>query len=275
MLACGTVMQPLEIRSEVQGFQTSACPARVTTDCGDGYIKGVNNPCGPDALISELIAAELGTWFGLKIPNFAIVRNCEIDIKMTNRERAFLGFIEAPVFFSSAVEGEARDGGSTYLKRLQNPADVAKLVVFDTWIRNIDRHDPRVMPASENSDNLLYISGSKQLKYDLAPIDHSMCLFEGAFQDVSDVESFINDEYVYGFFPEFKDYIDSKSLVLALNRLNTLDKNFVSTCLDSVPTEWGMSVEVRNNLELLVCNRAKFVVSTISGKIVDNPQFDF
>jgi hypothetical protein len=154
MLSCGRVCHPTEVLREIERFPSSARPARVETDVGQGFIKGASNPQGLAALISELIAAELGTWLGLAIPPFAVLRTCNIEIPMLNNG----SFITPPCFFSFAVDGETFDGTDGYLKRLSKPEDVAKIIIFDTWIRNADRYNSQ---DDKNYDNLLFVSTKK------------------------------------------------------------------------------------------------------------------
>lgn len=264
MLHCGMHCQPTEVQVELQLFPSSTRPAKVGTDVGQGFIKGIGNPAGDTALISELVAAELGTWFNLKIPPFAIIQNCEIAIPMINHH----GNILPPIFFSKAIEGMPRDGGSTFLERLSDKSDVAKLVVFDTWIRNCDRY----IDGSANSDNLFYATATKGRKYDLVPIDHSHCFVDIDFEELPNSE-FIEDETIYGLYPEFCEYITSDYVAIAINKLRELDREFVKDCVNSIPVEWNMTTNCRNHLVDLICQRAEYVVNTISSKLVDDPHF--
>jgi HipA-like kinase len=274
MVLCGAVVQPSEILREIQTFQTSTCPALVDTDVGYGYIKGVSNPCGPKALICELIAAELGTWFGLEIPPFAIVSSCKIDIPMRNRDGIEIGYIEAPVFFSKAVDGEPRDASdATFLTKLERPPDVAKLVVFDTWIRNLDRHDPRYGEPVENADNLLYARTISGRKYRLIPIDHSLAFYEDDLVLDDDLGALIEDEFVYGCFPEFEGILTSQDVARATGKLADLDRSFVEECVNQIPAQWGLGGASRCRIVEFICERAVFVINTISQKLVADPRF--
>lgn len=262
LLQCGIHCQPTEILAEIQSFGSSTRPARVLTDVGEGFIKGVGNPAGEIALVSELIAAELGTWFGLKIPPFAIVQQCQIEIPMVSHHRS----IQPPMFFSSAVEGMPRDGSDIFLRRLTDKQDVARLIVFDTWIRNLDRYGN----GDVNSDNLLYGTAQKGRSYDLVPIDHSHCLAEISLDELTD-EDVVNDPNIYGFFPEFSDFVTPSSVAVAVNDLSQLSADFVAQCVNSIPPQWGVAQSDAQNLADFICRRANFVVESIAIKLVDNP----
>lgn len=213
-LACGTVCQPGEIRRVVRLFPSSTRPANVITDLGGGYLKGAESPAGSSALISELIAAEIGTRMGLSIPPFAVVTGIEIDIPMLDHH----GHILPPAFFSKHIEGVPSDGTDEFIKRMEHHGDLARLIVFDTWIRNCDRCFPADggHAYNYNRDNLLFETLGDR-RYRLAPIDHSHCIVDIDFvaAELTD-EAKICDENVYGFFPEFQPYIDADAVAGAV-----------------------------------------------------------
>jgi len=263
MRACGAECQPTTIVREIEIFESSCRPAKVATDVADGFIKGVGNPQGRSALISEVLAAELGTWFGLQIPPFAIVANCPVRIQMLSHP----GYIEPPLFFSKAVDGTPRDGGDTFLRRLRRPGDIARLVVFDTWIRNCDRF----MEGSENSDNLLYALSEERGLYELVPIDHSHCFIDIDFENdlPGSVPNLINDHQIYGLYPEFIPFITADSVDSALADLTKLDREFVIECVNALPAEWMFTSGLRSQLVDLICGRAAFVVGNLRDWLVD------
>lgn len=261
MLACGSVCQPTEIVREIETIVSSTNPARVQTDAGVGFIKGTNNPAGAGALIAEVLAGELGTWFGLSIPAFAIIPRCDIKILMANGHP-----IEEPVFFSQAVENAIpRDGSDVLLRRLRRKEDITKLVFFDTWIRNTDRYSD----DGSNSDNLLFTPAGNGRWYDLAPIDHTHCFVEGTFDDDMTEPGLIEDQAVYGLFPEFVPFITEEAGNGCVNQLNNLDPNFVRECVNSIPREWRLLDASKDTLVTYICERAAFVAATLPFKILD------
>lgn len=266
MLACGAEYQPSEIIREIEKFPSSTCPVRVATDVGEGFVKSLGNPMGEAALISELVAGELGRWLGLKVPPFAIVKQCNIEITMAKNGMT----IVPPLFFSYAVDGSPRDGGDTFLSRLRAPEDVSKLVVFDTWIRNLDRF----LNGQANSDNLLYIRSPTGRKYELVPIDHSNCFIgdDATFPAGAVPEIWVTDPNVYGKFPEFDPYIDARTVKAAVQKLASLTRGTVEEVVNSVPPEWGLGQYAANALVELICERATYVVNTLPARLVDEPE---
>jgi len=263
VLACGAECQPTTITREIQIFPSSCRPAKVATDKAEGFIKGLGNPQGPSTLISELLAAELGTWFGLKIPPFAVVTDCPIQIPMLQHH----GYIQPPVFFSKAIDGTPRDGTNAFLRRLQRPSDVARLVVFDTWIRNNDRY----VEGAANSDNLLYALSTEKGRYELVPIDHSHCFTDQEFEiDLpAATAALITDDRIYGRYPEFTPFITAEAVDSALDDLKALDREFVCECVNALPAEWGLPAILRDPLVDLICGRAAFVVGNLRNGLVD------
>lgn len=258
-LACGSVCQPKEVQREIELFPSSTRPARVATDAGEGFIKALGNPQGPAALISELVAGELCAWFGLKIPPFAVIEQCAIEIPFLNGVGNFM----PPLFFSRAVDGAAtRDGSDLFLKKLTDPWDVAKLVVFDTWVKNSDRYHA----GEANPDNLLYVPIGR--KYDLVPIDHTHCFVEIEFDGNPPTLEAIRDPTIFGRFPEFEPYLNGKSVKAALQKLATLDSAFVGDIVNSVPQQWGLDAQSRQSLVELICRRAEYVLESLEAKLV-------
>ncbi|UVK43274.1 hypothetical protein BPNPMPFG_005052 [Mesorhizobium sp. AR07] len=246
----------------MQAFTSSASPIQVVTDVAPGFIKALNNPYGGAALIAELVAAELGTWLGLKVPPFAIIPECNIELVMRKNGQIMQG----PLFFSMQVDGSPRDGTDIFLSKLRDRDDVAKLVIFDTWVKNWDRHGL----ADDNSDNLLFVRRGESRKYDLVPIDHAWA-FDADFPIASPQIDAIEETTVYGKFPEFDPYITHRSVANSLARLAQLDGAFVEEVVNSVPPQWGLGQQASASLMELICRRAEYVVKTIAVRLVDDP----
>jgi hypothetical protein len=263
MLACGSACSPSKVLREIERFPSSTKPARVETDAGIGFVKGLRNPMGPQALVSELVAGELAHWLGLSVPPFAVIRKCDIELRMDGCPH----LMEAPLFFSKQIDGFPRDGSDLIVSKVRAQGDIAKLVVFDTWVRNTDRYGS----GMENSDNLFYSPGRRgRGKYDLVPIDHTHC-FVDEFPTDPLPQNVVEDPQVLGFFPEFRPYVNGRTVKAALDKLSTLERGFVEEIVNSVPREWGLGHASSRVLVDFVCRRAAFVVGTLTDKIVDDP----
>lgn len=264
MTACGQLIRPTLVKFEIETYPSSTRPALVETDVGQGYIKGITNPAGTCALVSELIASELGTWFGLNIPAFAIVERCDIDIQMQ-----IIGTrIEPPCFYSHRIDGALSfDNTNLILSKLRNKKDISKLIIFDTWIRNSDRF----FEESSNYDNLLFSRDRETGLYLLNPIDHSHCFSDTNFLDDLPDENCETDDRIYGMFPQFDSYLLPEAVDEALSHLRTLSRDFVEACVNQIPPQWNATKIARKALVDLICNRASYVVSTISTRLLTSP----
>ncbi|MCA3642346.1 MAG: hypothetical protein IOC63_10880 [Methylobacterium sp.] len=265
MIACGQFYQPTKVEFEVQTFPSSTRPALVQTDVGLGYIKGLNNPAGIGALVSELIASELGTWFGLQLPHFAILMNYDIEVNMKNNGQR----IEPPCYYSHNIHSaNAFDETDLMLSKLIKNDDLSKLIVFDTWIRNFDRY----LDGESNPDNIIFSYDAEAKGYHMHPIDHSHCISDVDFIGFPLDEEAAEDERIFGLFPAFAPFISGPAIDAAVSQLGTLERGFVDACLNQIPTQWGVTGATKRSLADFICNRAGYVVSNIRGRLVTAPE---
>jgi len=130
----GNGWRPTQVTRFVQGIGTSTGPARVDTDLGEGYFKGLGNPEGPHALACEFVGSMLADWLGLTTLDYALVQVTEDDeIPFLKGGRVLPGL----AFISRAEPGGFNWGGNAKeLKSIINPQEISGLVVMDTWTLN-------------------------------------------------------------------------------------------------------------------------------------------
>jgi len=123
-----------------RSLSTSTRVAKVVTDAGDAYLKGLGNPEGPHALACEMVGTQLAHLFGLPTLDSAIlqVNADEDEIPLYGGGKVTSG----SAYCTREEPGHAWGGDAEELKLLENPQDIVRLVVFDTWVRNRDRHHP-------------------------------------------------------------------------------------------------------------------------------------
>ena len=196
--------QPTTFRRFERALASSTHPAQIVTDAGHAYIKVINNPIGPHALVREWVGTSLARWFGLPTFDFAILELDEMDeIPLHDNRRAQPG----PAFVTRAVEGHPWGGRAEELKLLDNPDAISRLVVFDTWTQNPDRHPPDLATRQPHRDNV-FLSGEGAMpgRFRLIAMDHTECFFTPGRRDltghIATIDQ-IRDERVYGLFPEF------------------------------------------------------------------------
>lgn len=255
--------QPTTILRPDKAFATATETVRVTTDAGPGFLKAMGNKGGPHLLASDLVATQLAAWLGLPIFEYAIVNVTPLDeIQMFKGKLAEPG----PAFITKEQSGIVWSGTEDELKQLINPEDIGKLVLFDTWTRNCDRHPPDLSTRKPNRNNVfLSNDGVEDGKFRLIAMDHTHCFHCG--EDLNAKLSRIDrvkDERLYGLFPEFKPFIQPHrtTLVQAIAHLTTLDTGWVNEIVTAIPREWQVDVPGRSALVTQVCDRAQFVAET-------------
>ena len=261
MLHCATTFQPITLRREIESYNSSTRPCLVDTDSGQAILKAANNPAGPSSIVSEIVCAELGKWFGLNIPDFCIFNDLNLQIPLGNTGRYF----KTPAFASKYHIAETRDISGRMLEKLDNAHDISKLVIFDTWIRNYDRYDAEYQ--HQNSDNYLLKQVGNTAKYELIVIDHSHCISLESINDVNDWADLTKDESIYGLFPEFTPYITNEHVTSALEKLSGLDDMLVEEIVNSIPLQLGLNRSSSSSLRNFICERAEFLVTTFSERI--------
>jgi hypothetical protein len=164
-----------------------------------------------------------------------------------------------PAFISKELLGSTGDGGDAFLSRLKNKEDVSKLVVFDTWIRNSDRYpaDEQEQQAIANRDNIFFApEGSK---FELLIIDHTHCFVETTLDDGLGDVYLLEDDRIYGYFPEFKGYVCDSALRAAVGRLRQMNEDAAREVVASIPIEWSVTSATRTKWAHVICERAKRV----------------
>jgi hypothetical protein len=269
MLCCGRDWQPHTLNRVIQALPTSTRVVKVATDAGDAFVKGMGNPAGNAALASELVAAELARWFGLSLPDFAIVEIADLAIEMVG-----VGpMMQGPAFASRSVDGAVGDGSDGFLRRLSNPNDVSALVFFDTWIRNADRCPPLdAFDPEPRRDNLFFKRTDRS--YEIMALDHTHCFVEGDLEDEIGYPAIIEDPRAYGLFPEFRGFITEQAVQAAATRLRVVDARVVEEIVGSVPAMWGPSIAARRVWADVIVRRGRFVATTLPDRLIDQSAFD-
>ena len=143
---------------------------------------------------------------------------------------------------------------------------MARLVIFDTWIRNGDRHHPNQDQNPCNRDNLFFRKNGN--KFDLVALDHSHCFVESTFDAELGSSGLINDGQVYGLFPEFMPFIDRRSLLKALRRLEDIQMSDIDEIVYSVPASWGLSTVQRDQLATMIFDRSAIIGAIVLNKLL-------
>lgn len=261
--------QPQHIHFAADAFNTATETVLVATDAGNGYLKAMGNRGGPHLLAADWVATHLAQWLGLPTFEFALIAVTDIDEIPLGSKCAEPG----PAFITKEMEGNVWGGGEDSLKCLVNPEDIGKLVVFDTWTLNYDRHPPVRMSWKPNRNNVFFsvedLPGGQNR---LIAMDHTHCFHCGKDLDgrLSRID-LVKDERIYGLFPEFVPFMKDPALrpawESAVDCLGTLDPGWVRRIVSGIPAEWSVDSAGRGALAEQICERASFIHSRFRSLI--------
>ena len=231
--------------------------AKVKTNATYGFLKAMGNRQGPHALACEFVGTSLALWFGLPVPDFAVLNLEQIDCFPLPRKAHTQ---PGPAFVSKFVPGQTWKQSVEELERLENPMDITRLVVFDNWVRNCDRHPPNLATRNPNYRNVYLANTDSAERSRLYAIDHTHCFDCG--RDLSpglaDIGN-VRDEGVYGLFPEFAPFIDPGEIAWCGAMLKSLDPAIVHDLAATIPREWDVRDEARAALVELIVMRAGYL----------------
>jgi hypothetical protein len=260
MNGSGIRWKPREFIDFDKDLDTSAGTASIQTDQGPAYIKALGNRSGPHVLAAELVGTTLAGLIGLRTFDSAIMNVTEDDeIPFRGGSKALAG----PAFVTRKEEGHTWDGSAEQLAALENPEDIALLVVFDTWTLNCDRHLQTRRPKYDNV--FLSSEGAPPARMALKAMDHTHCFTCGG--DITSAVGHIDrvrDDRVYGLFPEFLPYLSRNSIRRALRSLTSIAANKIEQAVAAIPMEWEVDDAARLGLTTLIRYRADYIVKKAS-----------
>jgi hypothetical protein len=270
MLRCGLDWQPTVVSRVIDTLPTSTRVAKVKTDAGNAFLKGMGNPAGNQSLAMELVGAELATQLGFFVPDFAILELAGIEVPMLDHGPMSFG----PAFASREVKCITSDGSPHLVARLRDPGELAMLVMFDTWIRNLDRcPPPDYYDPAPRFDNLCYTPDDRKLM--LMVIDHSHCFVEGDLEHEIGNAGFVDDSRVYGFFPEFEEYLNEERLRYAADKIVSIDVATITEIVNSIPMAWGPAQHVRKVWVDQIVARQQCVPDVVIDQLISQVRMEF
>jgi hypothetical protein len=247
----------------VESYDTSTGTTKIKTDRTFAYLKAMGNRQGPHVLACEWVASGLARWFGLTVPDFAILNlPAEACFDLPRGVRAQPG----PAFVSRHVEGRTWGGSEVELRMLENANDVTRLVVLDTWLRNCDRHPADLSARKPNYANVYLADTDRSGRSRMLAIDHTHCFDCG--RDLSERLAHIDrvrDERTYGLFPAFVPFVTPDQLVWCAALLDSLARELVDRIVASVPAEWQVDQRARAALVELIHGRAGYIADRIKS----------
>ncbi|MBX3416573.1 MAG: hypothetical protein KF851_03140 [Pirellulaceae bacterium] len=254
---------PTHLISVAGSADTSTGATEVMTDAGRAYIKPLGNRQGPHVLATDWVGTHLAHWFGLSTFEIAIlVLEADDEFDLPRGEKSEPG----PAFAAKAMSGGPWGKSEAELDQIVNPDDITRLIVFDTWTLNCDRHHYDLTARKPNYDNVfLTTEGVEAGKRRLIAMDHGLCFIRSG-EELSHKLAYIGkvkDDNLYGLFPEFKGKLRQNIIGECCSRLREMDEETASAIVATVPVEWQVTEESRRAWVDLICRRAIFVADHV------------
>ncbi|MBL8210868.1 MAG: hypothetical protein JNK87_09160 [Bryobacterales bacterium] len=255
----GNGWSPTIITRFVRSLATSTGVAIVDTDCGEGFLKAIGNPEGPHVLACELVGSLLADWIGLPTLDFALVAITEDDEIPIGKG----GIADAgPGSITRRAQGFAWGGDIETLQTIANPGDITRLILFDTWIRNCDRHRP--VPPRNNKDNVFFVQPASPHPHRpvLTAIDHTHAFTCGRelTRDLAHIDT-VRDSIRYGAFPAFDAFHNLAVEAATLSQFETMTLPLARAFIKQVPSEWLDDARVRTAWADFIVQRAHFLAA--------------
>jgi hypothetical protein len=258
-----TNWHPTRLMEIGRSVDTSTGPAQVMTDAGPAYLKAMGNRQGPHVLATDWVGTHLAKWLGLSTFDIAILTlDADDTFPLPRGYTAQPG----PAFVSRALPGDPWGKSGLQLDLLVNPEGITRLVVFDTWTLNCDRHHHDLRVRKPNYDNIYLSSeGVEPGTRRLIAMDHGLCFIrsgEDLTPRLANIDN-VRDEHVFGLFPEFRDRLQEPIITNCAHRLREMDSATAREIIATVPTEWEVSKESGAAWAELVSRRAILVADNI------------
>lgn len=258
---------PTKFKRFVKPIETSTGPSQIVTDAGEAIIKALGNKEGPHALAREYISIRLANWFGLPTFEHAILKVLPEDEIPLGKGRTAL---PGPAFVTKYQRGGGWSGSEKDLKSVENLEIITKLIVFDTWILNVDRHPPENIGRRPNYANVfLSEENASHGKYRMIAMDHSHCFVakKDLTPAINNIEH-VKDNRIYGVFPAFIDYIKRGNFDNAIAKLKSFSLIDAYNVIEDIPKEWQVTSKTSESIKEFLFDRAKFLVESLPSVFI-------
>ncbi len=266
-----TKWQPQTVLRLIRTFPTSAATLLVETDAGNGYLKALGNTTSPHLLACEWVGTHLARLFGLPTLDAALVQISVDDELPFHDDYKGLSAQPGTAFITREERGGVWGGAPDELAVITNPQDITRLVVFDTWTLNCDRHHPDAKARQPHYDNVFLCAAEEANKLTLKAIDHTHCFTCG--RDLTarlNAIDNIQDRRIYGLFPGFRPYFNIGDLLQTLDDLRSIKQAAVEPIIRALPRDWEVTEAARTALTDFIMRRARFVADNLAGIIEDS-----
>lgn len=214
------------------------------------------NKAGINVLINEIICLKLCNILNIPMPDGGI---CVIDDTTDVNEfeqdyEISLEEIKGTAFYlyklENVIELVPMD-----LKKLKNSQDIIKVIVFDHFINNADRHDGNIL--IDIIDMKFYIiDHSHVFCKEKSSLGQTWALYDESPYDENKI--FKENEDSYNLFCNLTDYSYDDIMSQALNYKNLLSEEVIMNILNDIPDEW-ITEEKKNNIFKYIMHRISII----------------
>ena len=256
---------PNTVIRTIRLYSSATRTVHVDTELGEGFLKGLGNPEGPHALACELVGSMAASWLGLKTFDFSII-NVNSPDEVATSEGSLVD--PGPAFISRAEPmGFTWGGDAQTIAQISNVADITRLVVLDSWLRNCDRYAPDGRRI--NLKNVFLIQRTQPHRaLELYAMDFTHAFTCGSALDrrISNIDR-VKDPAIYGLFPEFRPHLSRAEVRRCAGRLEAFVSNDAENMVSEIPVEWQVNNAVRSTLKKFLIDRAHFSADTIEARL--------
>lgn len=260
---------PTKIRWIDRCHDTGSEVVELMTDAGPGYAKFLGGREGPHVLACEFIGTHLAALLGLPVFEHALLPyDGQPEIALHHGGGAKAG----PAWITRKEEGFPWSGRAEDLTVIDNPDDLAVLVLLDLWTLNCDRYRPD--PLRVNYGNVfLSRQHASPGKLRLVAMDHTHILtcgkpFTPAVAQIDRVQSRIR----FGLFPGFAGHVTWARALAARRRLEAVAPEAIKAVVARVPREWQVDAPIRESLGRFLLQRKDWLIEAFPGLIFDQPE---
>lgn len=252
-------------------------------DNEQAIIKTFCNRCGNRVLVNEFVCLEIAKILDLPIPDGGIcIINNDTDIERLLEDEKCLSDVEGIGFYSKKLikVSEIIDIEPKLARKIYNKKDIIKVIIFDHFIHNKDRHDGNMLIGIAKNE--------EGIKFSI--IDHSHVFnMENNWIKINDQEYnekdiLIENEEVYQNFYNVVDINLEALMNEARIFKNRLNRNVISDILDKVPREWINDIKKEDILNYLlhrlnsideICNFINENINCPGGEYSESSFFSF
>lgn len=246
------------------GISGSCCPQVFLCDDDNSYVvKFHHNNVGKRVLPNEYISYCLA--HSLELPVYE-AKLIEVDPFLIEDTKA--AWLHGGTQFGIKFDVNALELKKSLISKIENTYDVAKILVFDQWVRNLDR--------SNEYHNWLCSPVPDTGKYVLKAIDHSD-VFHGRDWEISDLHTHTTSFETYNkrqvAYSELgKLIISGEEIVTAVDKINDIQEDQIRHIIDSVPSYWNFSDVDKQNVIQYLLSRRQLILSHMKRQLFVIPK---